>query len=181
MLSRGLERTLRNTVSEGNLAGLRRTIVLITEKGAERKPLTYSPPPSAEAFAVLQEKGATLAQTADLALLGVLNSRLALLYFKSTCAALEGAGEAYLRFFGQYLEGFPVRLPELGGRSHGRLVELVETMLSLQERLATLRGEHQKTVLQRQIAATDRQIDRLVYDLYGLTAEEIATVEAATA
>jgi hypothetical protein len=30
---------------------------------------------------------------------------------------------------------------------------------------------------QRQIDATDRQIDRLVYELYGLTEEEIAVVE----
>ncbi len=29
------------------------------------------------------------------------------------------------------------------------------------------------------IDATDRQIDRLVYELYGLTAEEIAVVEGA--
>ena len=35
----------------------------------------------------------------------------------------------------------------------------------------------QKTVIQRQIDATDAEIDRLVYDLYGLTAEEIAIVE----
>ncbi len=34
--------------------------------------------------------------------------------------------------------------------------------------------------LQSQIAATDRQIDRLVYELYGLTEEEIAIVEEAT-
>ena len=33
------------------------------------------------------------------------------------------------------------------------------------------------TVLQRQIEATDRQIDALVYELYGLTAAEIAVVE----
>jgi hypothetical protein len=32
-------------------------------------------------------------------------------------------------------------------------------------------------VLERQIAATDEQIDRLVYELYGLTAEEIRIVE----
>jgi hypothetical protein len=30
---------------------------------------------------------------------------------------------------------------------------------------------------QRQIDTTDRQIDRLVYELYGLTEEEIAFVE----
>ena len=34
-----------------------------------------------------------------------------------------------------------------------------------------------KTMLQRQIAATDRQIDRLVYELHGLTEEEIGIVE----
>ena len=32
-------------------------------------------------------------------------------------------------------------------------------------------------MLQRQIEATDRQIDQLVYELYGLTEEEIAIVE----
>ncbi len=40
---------------------------------------------------------------------------------------------------------------------------------------------HAKTVLQSQIDATDRQIDRLVYELYDLTDEEIAIVEEATA
>ncbi len=33
--------------------------------------------------------------------------------------------------------------------------------------------------LQRRIEMTDRQIDGLVYELYGLTAEEIAVVEGA--
>jgi len=36
---------------------------------------------------------------------------------------------------------------------------------------------HERTSVQRQIDATDAEIDRLVYDLYGLTAEEIAIVE----
>jgi hypothetical protein len=38
---------------------------------------------------------------------------------------------------------------------------------------------HARTVLERQIAATDRQIDLLVYQLYGLTEDEIALVESA--
>ncbi|MFH1267652.1 MAG: hypothetical protein ABIK89_18205 [Planctomycetota bacterium] len=36
------------------------------------------------------------------------------------------------------------------------------------------------SVLPRQIEATDRQIDRLVYELYGLSDEEIAIVEQTT-
>ena len=37
-----------------------------------------------------------------------------------------------------------------------------------------------KTAIQRQIDATDAEIDRLVYELYGLTEEEIRIVEEAT-
>ena len=44
----------------------------------------------------------------DLYLLGLLNSKLGLFYFAKTCAGLEGKTETYLRFFGQYLEGFPI-------------------------------------------------------------------------
>ncbi len=39
----------------------------------------------------------------------------------------------------------------------------------------------EKTALQRQITATDNQIDQLVYELYNLTKEEIKIVEGATA
>jgi hypothetical protein len=53
-------------------------------------------------------------------------------------------------------------------------------MLALHRQAATAKSESQKTVIERQIDATDAEIDRLVYDLYGLTAEEIAIVEGAT-
>jgi hypothetical protein len=39
--------------------------------------------------------------------------------------------------------------------------------------------DHDKTPLQRQITATDHQIDKLVYELYGLSDDEIAIVEGA--
>jgi hypothetical protein len=55
-------------------------------------------------------------------------------------------------------------------------VELVEKMLKLHQDLPTKIGQA-KTVTERQIAATDAQIDRLVYDLYGLTEDEIKIVE----
>ncbi len=54
-------------------------------------------------------------------------------------------------------------------------------MLELHERLAVARISREKSVVRRRIEATDRQIDRLVYDLYGLTEEEVKVVEAATA
>jgi hypothetical protein len=36
---------------------------------------------------------------------------------------------------------------------------------------------HEKTAIERQIQATDKQIDQLVYELYGLTKKEIRIVE----
>jgi len=117
----------------------------------------------------------------DLFLLGLLNSRLANWYFGRTCAGLEGENETYLRFFGQYLEHFPVRRLEMSRPAdkagHDRTVKLVEAMLALHKQLGAADSAAQKAIIQRQIDATDTEIDRLVYDLYGLTAEEIAVVE----
>ncbi|HQD25197.1 MULTISPECIES: hypothetical protein [Methanoculleus] len=50
-------------------------------------------------------------------------------------------------------------------------------MLDLNRRLAA--APHEKEVLAGMIDATDQEIDRLVYELYGLTEEEIAVVEGA--
>jgi len=43
-------------------------------------------------------------------------------------------------------------------------------------RLAAAKATHEKGVLAGMIDATDRQIDRLVYELYGLTEDEVAIV-----
>jgi predicted nucleic acid-binding Zn-ribbon protein len=53
-------------------------------------------------------------------------------------------------------------------------------MLLLQKQLQSAKTGHEQQALQRQIEATDRQIDRLVYELYGLTEEEVGIVEGTT-
>ena len=58
---------------------------------------------------------------------------------------------------------------------------LVERMLKLHADLPAAKSPDALTRLQREIKATDAAIDRLVYELYELTPEEIALVEAATA
>ncbi len=82
-----------------------------------------------------------------------------------------------------YLEQLPIRTVDFTNPAdaarHDRMVSLVQRMLDLHKKLAAEGAPHVKTVLQRQIEATDRQIDALVYELYGLTAAEIAVVEGA--
>ena len=60
---------------------------------------------------------------------------------------------------------------------HDTVVLLVEVMLGLYKKLAVARTPDATVRLERQIAATDGQIDSLVYELYGLTDEEIGIVE----
>ena len=57
------------------------------------------------------------------------------------------------------------------------MVELVERMLTLNKQLVASKTPDKKTRLQRQIDATDQQIDQLVYELYGLTEDEIKIIE----
>ncbi len=111
--------------------------------------------------------------TSDLYLLGILNSKLIAFLYGHMSPAYRGG---YLRFIYQYLVQLPIPVlnePE----QRKQLTGLVEQMLDLHKRLATARLPQEKTLLQRQIAAADRQIDQLVYQLYTLTPAEIAIVE----
>jgi hypothetical protein len=120
----------------------------------------------------------------DLFLLGLLNSCLGYFYFAATCAGLEGKNERYLRFFGQYLENFPVPPLDMtvatSKAAHDRLVQLVASMTRMNNQLASAKTTAHKRSIHAQMGVADAEIDRLVYDLYGLTADEISLVEAST-
>ena len=57
------------------------------------------------------------------------------------------------------------------------MAELAERMLDLHKQLPRAKTPHEQESLQRQIAATDKAIDALVYELYGLTEEAALVVE----
>jgi type II restriction/modification system DNA methylase subunit YeeA len=57
------------------------------------------------------------------------------------------------------------------------MVRLVDEMLDLHKRLAAAKNDADKTRLKRAIKNTDRKIDALVYEVYGLSDEEIAVVD----
>ncbi|MDD3070678.1 MAG: hypothetical protein PHX88_05730, partial [Methanoculleus horonobensis] len=76
------------------------------------------------------------------------------------------------------VQTFPIRTIDSANPAdvarHDQIVALVEKMLDLNRRLAAAKVSHEKEVLAGMIDATDRQIDRLVYELYGLTEDEVA-------
>ncbi len=114
-------------------------------------------------------------------ILGLLNSRVLDFYLKSISTTLRGG---FFRYFTQFVERLPVCPINFSNpvdrARHDHLVELVQRMLDLHKQLATARIPDDKQRLQRQLAATDQQIDALVYELYELTAGEIQLVEEAT-
>jgi hypothetical protein len=62
--------------------------------------------------------------------------------------------------------------------NHDKIVALVERIITLQHQLQKSNFTQTQIVIQRQIEATDRHIDQLVYKLYKLTDEEIKIVES---
>jgi hypothetical protein len=56
-------------------------------------------------------------------------------------------------------------------------VGVVEHRLALHKRKAEAKSESLRAQLEREINVTDEKIDGLVYELYGLTEEEIGVVE----
>jgi hypothetical protein len=111
-------------------------------------------------------------------ILGILNSPILTNFLKETGTSLRGG---YFRMKTAYLNPFPIRTINFSDpadvQRHACMVALVERMLSLQRELAAAQTPGEKARLQRQVDATDAQIDALVYELYGLTDEEIKLVE----
>ncbi|HEV8328314.1 MAG TPA: DNA methyltransferase [Nitrospiraceae bacterium] len=104
-------------------------------------------------------------------ILGILLSRLGAWYLRTKHAIYDVLYPWYTK---KQLAEFPIKPKDR------RLILLVERMLDLYKQLAATKTPADKERLQRQIDVTDQEIDRLVYDLYGLTEEEIKIVEAAS-
>jgi hypothetical protein len=107
---------------------------------------------------------------------GVINSKALRFYYRTTFQTIHVQNEE--------LASLPLPkvdvLTKAGQLAHDRMVKLVDSMLAMHKQLASAKSETQRGAIQRQIEATDAAIDRLVYELYGLTEDEIAIVEGAT-
>jgi len=60
---------------------------------------------------------------------------------------------------------------------HDKPVLLVNKLPGLMPKLRAATSDAEKATLQNAVTATDQQIDQLVYELYGLTEDEIKLVE----
>ena len=62
---------------------------------------------------------------------------------------------------------------------HNEIVKLVEQMLAAQPKARAALSDSDKNFHERFIASLEQRINQAVYQIYGLTADEIALIEAA--
>jgi hypothetical protein len=105
--------------------------------------------------------------------LGILNSRLISWFYvnNSMIAQKDDFPQVYI----SGLASLPI--PEFDKNRYDQIVTLVDQMLGLNRQLSQAKIPHEKEAIHREITATDKQIDKLVYQLYGLNKEEIGVIE----
>ena len=109
--------------------------------------------------------------SSDYCLLGILNSKLLWWFYGTITSSIQGG---FVRYFSQYMEQLPI--PPATAAQQAPIIERVQKILAAQTHPhPNLPLEGEGTVVD--IPQLEAEIDRLVYELYGLTAEEIAVVE----
>jgi len=122
-------------------------------------------------FAFTSGYGITLKPEVKLSpkyLLALLNSRVLDYFWKQVSTPLRGG---FFRYFTQFIEQLPIRPIDFADAAeraqHDAIVSLVDRILSAK-----------RTIPAADTTALEREIDQLVYALYGLTPEEIAIIES---
>jgi hypothetical protein len=102
-------------------------------------------------------------------LLGLINSRLLDFYYRNYFVTIDILKNAVLQ----------LPFPNASPTQRTDLIGLVKRLTELYEKLEDLRGKQtdESLGLRRKILENERKIDDLVYDMYGLTAEERPIVD----
>jgi len=113
-------------------------------------------------------------------LLGLLNSKLLQQVFEIQNPQMIGKVFSEIKVI--YVERLPIHPINFNDpaekSAHDKIVALVESMLALHKSFASAQNPHEKERLEKQIKSADEGIDKLVYELYGLSQEEIEIVES---
>jgi adenine-specific DNA methylase len=124
--------------------------------------------------------GIVLEKKMYLYVLGLLNSKAVDYYHKKISTNFRGG---WFGYDAKIIRNIPIRAINFDDptekSAHDKIVSLVESMLAFHKSLASAQSPHEKGRLEKQIKSTDEGIDKLVYELYGLSQEEIKIVEGA--
>ena len=110
-------------------------------------------------------------------LLAILNSRLLDWFHHQGSTRFRGG---YFSYEARFIKNLPICTIDFDNpqekKHHDDLVKLVDVMLNLRKQEQRGKG-HELELLKRQIEKTDREINELVYELYGITEKEREIIE----
>jgi len=106
--------------------------------------------------------------------LAIINSKLIKYFWQTMFADFKNS---FPQVTIESLSQIPIKQQELESDVVKALCALANNMLELKEHLLVAKTESEKEYLEKKCKGLDRQIDALVYELYGLTEEEIKIVE----
>jgi hypothetical protein len=110
--------------------------------------------------------------TNEKVLLSILNSKLMFFILEKICGKIRGG---YFMMAKQYIETLPINLGD--DETTTKLKGLADEMLSLHKEKQRTTLPEKLEQLQHRIDYTDDRINKLVYQLYGLSEEEIKIIE----
>lgn len=114
----------------------------------------------------------------ELYLLGIINSRLTEFFWKTMFADFKDSFPQVTIFSLEQLPIFTLDLSKPADkRRQEKMVYLVGQIIAAEKQLAVAQSDKDKDFYGNKCASLDHQIDGLVYELYGLTNEEIKIVE----
>jgi len=106
---------------------------------------------------------------------GILASKLMEWFLETELRLLGKTGVQYSK---QYIENVPIpKINKSNQETHDKIVNLVDQMLASKKQQQTAVTERDKNYLEEKCRNIDNQINELVYELYGLSDEEIKIVE----
>ncbi len=110
--------------------------------------------------------------TDDLFLLGIMNSKACDHYIKSIASTKQGG---YFEYKPMYVSKLPIA--KANKKQKEEVIKYVDIILQLNQQLQQTTLPQQQEQLKQRIAFTDKKIDALVYELYGLSEQEVGIVE----
>jgi len=108
-------------------------------------------------------------------LLGIINSKFIQFYWS---IFFSDSKNLFPKIKRKYLEDIPIF--NATNKEQFDIIKLVEEIIDLNNNLHGSKTPHEKKLLEKQIEANDKKINNMVYELYGLTDEEIEIIEEMT-
>ena len=152
-------------------------IPLLAEKGS------FTLIPKDKSYCMMASGGFTITIVNDnynpSFILGLVNSKLLFWFLKKISNKFRGG---WITCTKQYFGKLPIKIVDLHNSNHkslyDRIIQNVEQVIESKKSIVHSKTESEKEYLEKKCDSLDRQIDNLVYELYGLTEEEIKIVQS---